>query len=153
MKLIPLTQGKFAKVDDEDFEWLSQWKWKYDHGYAMRQEGGRFHRRNVYMHRRIMNTPEGMDTDHINCDKLDNRRKNLRVCEHFQNNANGRKRSNNTSGYIGVSWDKRKGMWVARIVVKTKQMVLGYFENPKEAALVRDDAALKYFGEYARTNF
>ena len=99
---IPLTQGKYALVDKEDYDWLIQWNWYYARGRAVRTQylgGGRKHLKNkqVFMHREIMKTPPGMHTDHINRNPLDNRRSNLRICTPAEN------RRNNASK--GISWD------------------------------------------------
>lgn len=92
MKLIPLSQGQFAQVDDEDFDWLNQWKWcaDYNHGayYARRTwflNGKCYH---VAMHREIMKTPKGIEVDHADLDGLNNQEYNIRNCNHGQNMAN-----------------------------------------------------------------
>lgn len=105
MKKIKLTQGKYAIVDDEDFEWLNQWKWCYCK-YVIRDIILNKKNKRIYMHRLIMNTPEKMQTDHINGNKLDNRRNNLRICTQSQNNMNRKISKLNTSGYRGIYWDK-----------------------------------------------
>ena len=80
MKQIPLTQGKFAIIDDKDFEYLNQWKWTYDGRYAIRSVAFTVGKRSkIYMHRIILNTPVGMDTDHIDMNRLNNQRLNLRI--------------------------------------------------------------------------
>lgn len=97
-KSIPLTRGKIALFDDEDYEELSKYKWFITKVYASRHSGNK----TVYMHREIMKTPENMETDHINGDVLDNRRENLRICTRQENARNIRGISSNTSGYKGV---------------------------------------------------
>jgi hypothetical protein len=151
MKEIPLTQGKFALVDDEDFEWLSQWRWHFDHkGYAIRDT----QEHTIYMHRLIANIPEGLFTDHINGNGLDNRRKNLRPCNTAQNSANQRIRKDNTSGYKGVTWDTERKIWAAQChTVGRKHIFLGRFENIEDAARAYDKKAIELHGEFARTNF
>lgn len=155
-KLIPLTQGKFAVVDDADFEWLSGWKW-----HTVRK--GRTHRaaRNirvkgkaeiVYMHRMILNPPPGMESDHVNGDGFDNRRANLRVCTHTQNCQNRPKRRGCSSKYTGVCWDKYHHKWRSRICVKGRLKHLGYFSDEKKAAVAYNIAASKHFGDFARPN-
>src|SRR3990167_783457 len=94
MKLIPLTQGKVAMIDDCDYMWLSEFKWCYDNGYARRRASGRF----IYMHREITKTPDGYDTDHRDGDKSNNQRANLRICTRAENKRNSSKNTNNTSG-------------------------------------------------------
>lgn len=96
MKVIPLTQGKFAIVDNEDYYFLMQWKWTFDGSYAIRRQHlrtvkGKSVGKKIYMHRLLMETPAGLDTDHINRDRLDNRRRNLRVVSHAVNLQNSRR--------------------------------------------------------------
>lgn len=153
MKEIPLTKGKVALVDDADYERLSQFKWSCDRGYAVRAGkkcGGKY--KKIYMHREIMNTPNGEETDHINLCKTDNRRENLRNCSRSQNQSNSFKYSNNTSGFKGVTWNSQKGMWMAQLMKNRKHIYLGLFENPKDAALAYNAGALLHFGEFAKLN-
>lgn len=159
---IPLTQGKMALVDAEDYEWLSQWKWRAqkDPGgrtwYAMRlvrDTGPGPHRQRVVrMHRLIMGTPAGMGTDHADHDGLHNCRGNLRICTRSQNAANGRLNANNTSGYRGVTWARRQKRWMATIGYKGKNLHLGYFRSGAEAAEAYNEAAVAIFGEFAYLN-
>jgi len=135
VKQIPLTQGKFALVDDEDFEYLNQWKWCFlpsrsGSGYAIRN-GGNSH---LMMHRVILNTPSGMETDHINHDKLDNRRSNLRICTKAENNQNRKPYKKNRKGkYKGVYWDEKHGKWRVFLTRNKKQKYLGMFESEEDA--------------------
>jgi hypothetical protein len=141
MKRIKLTMGRFALVDDLDFAYLSRWKW-----HTEKRGDGRFYaartrrvaekhgKKNIKMHRVIMKTQEGMDTDHINGDGLDNRRKNLRICTRSINALNRHVRVAVTrSGIIGVSWSSKRKKWAATIIVKGTYFYLGYFSS-KEAA-------------------
>jgi hypothetical protein len=154
MKLIPLPDGKFTQVDDADFEWLMQWNWRLGgHGYALRNVKGNYGK-SIYMHREIMGTPTGMDTDHINGDKLDNRRSNLRICNRGRNIINAPKhKGNKTSVFKGVSLHRHTGKWEAYINVDKKRIYLGLYPTPEEAARVYDAAALNIYGEFARPNF
>lgn len=154
MKKIPLSQGKVALVDDEDYEWLiQQGKWSYNRkkGYAFHKKG----RTIAYMHAEIVNTPVGMDTDHIDGNGLNNQRSNLRVCTHSQNHANVNKTRRNKSGFKGVFIEIRqqKIMWSAGITVNRKSISLGTYPSPEAAARAYDNAARQYFGEFAKTNF
>ena len=153
-KQIILTQGKTALVDDEDFEYLSQWKWFCGlDGYAVRNSpmvNGK-QRSLIRMHRQIMNPPNGLYVDHINHNKSDNRRENLRNCTLAENQHNTKRPKNNTTGYKGVSKDRRR--FRANIYVDGKQRCLGTFDTPEEAAHVYDVAAVTYFGEFAKINF
>jgi hypothetical protein len=150
-RLIPLTQGKQTIVDDKDFELLSKFKWCYSVGYAARRDSRKSF---ILMHRVIIKTPNGMLTDHINGNGLDNRRSNLRICTKSQNmmNATG-KRTNNTSGFIGVSWNVNAHKWAAQLMVNGKHIHFGYFDNPIDAARAHDEGALRYHGNFAKLNF
>jgi hypothetical protein len=152
-KLIPLTKGKFAIVDAEDFEWLNQWKWYYGaQGYAVRHTDKKHI---AYMHREILQTPKGLVTDHANRNKLDNRESNLRVCNTSQNLANRPKQINNSSGFKGVFFFKqgqRTKRWKSAIKIKDEYKQLGYFLTKEEAALAYNQKAKELFGEFAYLN-
>ncbi len=154
MKKIKLTRGKFAKVDDANFEWLNQWRWQYNKGYAVRNSSVRDGKRyTIFMHRLVICTPDGMETDHIDRDGLNNQRKNLRICVTMQNRRNSGLQINNASGYKGVSWDRGAKKWRAYIMINRRRMHLGLFKSAKIAAHAYDDAAIKYFNEFASPNF
>jgi len=149
-KLIKLTRGKFAIVDAEDFEWLNQWKWYCDiRGYAIRHTDPKHV---VYMHREILKTPKGLVSDHINQNKLDNRRENLRTATHSQNKTNRPMQANNKSGYKSVYWDKSRQKWFVNIRLNGKSKTLGRFENKEEEALAYNKKAKELFGEFAYFN-
>ncbi len=154
---IPLTQGKFAKVDPQDYIWLSQFRWHCKANtktiYALRttKENGKLKR--IYMHRLIAGTPPHLVCDHINHDGLDNRRANLRNCTIMQNNANSRSLKNSSSRYKGVTWNKNSKKWTAYIRSNYKHYHLGNFSSEIEAAKAYDEAAKKFHGEYANPNF
>ena len=149
MKLIPLTRGLFAKVDDADFIELSKRRW-----YALRTAPNSFYAatsQSTLMHRVIL--PGFEEVDHINQDKLDNQRKNLRGADSRKNKANIRRRKDNTSGFKGVSLDLGVGLWRADISVKGRHKFLGHFEVVHDAAKAYDNAALREFGKFACVNF
>lgn len=135
-KQIPLTQGQFAIVDDDDFEIVKNHKWCIHHGYAVSSRG-------IRMHRLIMNCPDSKEVDHINRNRLDNRKENLRICTRTENCRNRGENKDNTSGYKGVNFHKPLGKWRAKIVLNNKHIHLGYFDNPKDAARAYNDAAKK----------
>lgn len=156
-KQIPLTQGKFAIVDDEDFERVSQFKWQArpskGRWYAMMSywKNGRLHSR--AMHRFILNAGPGQLIDHRSLDGLDNRRSNLRFSSIAGNNQNRGMNRRNTSGFKGVSWNRRLGKWVAYCCLDSRKIYLGLFTDKLEAAKAYDLAAILYYGEFARPNF
>ncbi len=158
VKQIPLTQGKFALVDDEDFSRLNQHKWcvaKSGRNGFRAVRGIRKDKRNVtaYMHRVIMDAPKHLDVDHINHNPLDNRKCNLRTCTKSQNQHNQQLRKSGSSQFKGVVWDKCKNKWAAIIKLKTKQISIGRFNSEIEAAKAYDEKAKELFGEFACLNF
>jgi hypothetical protein len=150
MKRISLTQNKYALIDNENYQYLSQWKWytlKVNRTfYACRKET--LTRKPIFMHTEIF----GEHCDHKNRNGLDNRKANLRKATRSQQGMNRRLQSNNTSGFKGVQWCKRNGKWLARIGINNKKLDLGYFNSKEAAAKAYDQAALKYFGEFAVLN-
>ena len=154
MKKIPLTQNKFALVDDRDFGLLNRHKWFALKGwktfYAVRNspEVNKL----VYMHREILNTPARMDTDHINKNGLDNQRQNLRVATRSENLQNQGKQKPNTSGFKGVHWNKGAKKWVAQIKVDKKQVYLGMFTDKITAFEAYKMFCLKHHRLFANTN-
>jgi hypothetical protein len=146
---ILLSNGSEALVDAADYEWLNQWNWWVNEGYAYRQVGqgrtkdSRGQTTGIMMHRLIMDTPAGMDTDHINRNRLDNRRSNLRIVDRAQNNYNTGLWANNTSGHKGVSWNKRTKSWRAYIGGVKGRIELGHFKNIEDAIAARLEAEAK----------
>lgn len=121
-------------VDAADFA-LANRRWYSDHGYIMHQ---RHRRPRVYLHRVIAETPAGMETDHINGCKWDNRRANLRVVSKYENMQNRHPGGNrgSRSRYRGVSWQEREGRWRVRVDVHGKQYYLGHFADEDEAGAI-----------------
>lgn len=158
MKEIPLTQNKVAIVDDSDYAELVKYKWRAQRNeqkwYAVRYTRNLLGLPRVsWMHRQIVNTPSGAETDHINGDGLDNRRCNLRVCSKSQNLINAGPQRNNTSGYKGVHFHKQKGLWYAQIRANRIKFQSRYFESKDDAARAYDELAKQHFGEFAQLNF
>ena len=153
MKEIQLTRGFVAIVDDEDYEWLNQWKWSCDsRGYAIRYESiTKGKQTAILMHRQILNLLKGdiKNGDHINGNRLDNRKENLRICSKSENNRNRNIGKDNTSGYKGVSWNGSANKWQSRIRINGKQKHLGLFTCPKEAHEAYKKAAMKNHGLFA----
>lgn len=153
MKLIPLTQGKYAQVDDEDYEWLNQWKWHFSDGYAVRNAINSFgKRRLVFMHRKINKTPSEFQTDHIDHDKLNNCKSNLRSCTSSENHRNTQKWLHSKMKFKGINLQRGK-YWAAHIKINGKGVHIGSFKTPEDAARAYDEAAKKYFGEFAYINY
>lgn len=137
MKYLTLSSGKVAIVDDDDYEWLSKYKWSYSkRGYAVREVSSNGKSTRIYMHRLINKTPRGYETDHISQDKLDNRKINLRTVTRSQNMHNLSPQKNNTSGYRGVSWHSQRGRWTVRCKIDGKYKSLGMYDTPEEASKV-----------------
>ena len=157
MKQIKITPNKLSKsviIDDDMFEFINRYKWHYNGHYAMRgtrDSDGKS--KTVYMHREVIVANKGEIVDHINRNPLDNRKSNLRICNTYQNSMNRSNRSNNTSGYKGVSWFKRDSNWVSHIRLYGKSMNIGYFSSKISAAKAYDKKAKELFGEFANLNF
>jgi len=133
-----------AIVDDEDYDWLMQYKWSLSgNGYAQGWNG-----KVILMHRLIMglNSPE---VDHINRNPLDNRRSNLRHCTSGQNKVNTKLRKDNTTGYRGVDFMKNRKKWRARAGME----YIGMFSTSEEAARAYDKKIEELFGDKTYKNF
>jgi hypothetical protein len=151
---IPLTQGKVALIDDEDFERVSQFKW-----HALKRPAGKFYAegkvngRKIRLHRFLMDAPTDMEVDHIDNDGLNCQRYNMRLATHAENGKNRSMGRDNTSGFKGVHFARRYGKYQVRIVADGIRYHIGYFDNPVEAARAYDAAARKLHGDFAALNF
>lgn len=150
---IPLTQGKFAIVDDADYEYLMQWKWcaNFQHGiwYAVRTVRPTL----IRMHRIILDAPSGIVVDHRDGNGLNNSRSNIRLCTTSQNLHNISRIKGSSSTYKGVSWCKSRQVWEAQIKCNGISKYLGRFADELEAAKAYDEAARILHGKFARLNF
>jgi HNH endonuclease len=146
--------GRYAIVDDADFERLNQWGWaESPSGYVWRSVTvGPNKQGKVRMHRLVASTPTGLFTDHVNGDKLDNRRENLRVCTTAENGRNRGANRKSSSRYKGVSLRRSTGMWRASICLNGRSRHIGSFPSQEEAARAYNSAAAKHYGEFARQN-
>ncbi len=147
--------GRYSFFDTEDTTKILGFTWNINsEGYVSafsHLDGEK--RVQVLLHRLLMGFPDGKHIDHVNHKPFDNRKVNLRECTHIQNNQNRRKRSGCTSQYKGVSWYKTKKRYIAAITYNKKRIKLGYFKSEYDAAKAYDEAALKYFGPFAKLNF
>lgn len=162
MQVIPLSGDLelVALVDDEDFEWLSAFRWRPQAaGRPGRKPSFRAVRSAprgrgvILMHRELLSAPAGVIVDHRNGNPLDNQRANLRLCTHAQNAANRQLLvANKSSRFKGVTWSKRMSRWQAGIKVDGRFLYLGLFEDEEEAADAYARAAQEHYGEFAYTN-
>lgn len=154
MKKLYLNNGQFALVDNEDFDYLNQFSWSLmGKGYVRR--GVRIGNKNktIALHREIMKHPEGKEIDHINHNKLDNQKSNLRICSHQENLRNQKIRIDNSTGFKGVCYRynlSKTRPWQARIFFNGKDNHLGLFATKEEAVFTYSTFAIKYFKEYVK---
>jgi len=161
MKKIFLTgkygKGKFVLLDDEDYLILNRWKWCLHSNYATRTQfigkvDGKQITKTIRMHQQILKPPKNKQIDHINGNKLDNRRSNLRFASVSQNSYNRGIQKNNTSGFKGVYWHKYKKKWQTYIQANKKLVYLGDYLDKFKAAKVYNKWAIKLHGEFAHLN-
>lgn len=159
MRKIKLTQNKYALIDDEDFDIVSQYNWytfpKNNTYYAartIRKRSGR--RTTLFMHRFLLGlTDHKIEVDHVDHNGLNNQKLNLRPVTKSQNYMNQSKRKNCSSIYKGVHFCKQRSKWVAAIKYNSRKMNLGGFDSEIDAAKRYDEEARKYFGKFASLNF
>ncbi|MBH1941314.1 HNH endonuclease [Mobilitalea sibirica] len=148
-----LKSGQEFLFDVNDFETIQQYKWVFDNGYVRMSPT---HGKRVFLHNFLLGSgrgDEGLFVDHINHDKLDNRRCNLRVATKSQNGMNRSLQANSTTGFIGVSYMPQRGKYRARIKKDGREQHLGLFITAEQAAIAYDSAAIRLHGTFAYTNF
>jgi len=162
IRYIPLTKGQVAIVDAADYDWLRRWRWQAhwakDTGSYYARRGIRDKvsgkHRQIKMHHLILGLKHGERGDHRNRNTLDNRRENLRLATPRQNAQNRAKQETYSNPYKGVSMRKKvTERWIARIKTPEERLYLGMFGTAEAAARAYDEAARKYFGEFAVLNF
>ena len=141
-------KGEEFYFDLEDYNKIKDYTWYCQYGYI---KSG-IENKKILLHRLVMCPPDDMFVDHINHNRFDNRKKNLRIVTQLQNSWNSPKKKNNTSGYSGVYYIKSKKKWKALIGVNKKKIDLGIFENKEDAIKARKEAEEKYYGEYSYDN-
>ena len=158
MKEIELNKGYFTQVDDDDYDFLIQWKWRVNikkhtcYVYRNTRIGGRKGRSiTIHIHRLIMHTPPDLVIDHKDHNGLNNQKSNLRNCTRQQNQRNQTGRG--VSKYLGVTYDKDRHVWRANIKIDKDKKWMGRFPTEIEAAVAYDQKAIIYFGEFAHLNF
>lgn len=153
------SKGKtvYAKVSYEDFPYLMNFRWcDNGNGYICRNAKIQGKTQKIYIHRLIalrMGLDPNKQIDHINGDKFDNRRVNLRIANKSLNGANRGMPINNTSGSKGIRQIKGSHLWTARLGWQGKNLYLGVFDNKEDADKCYRDTAKKLFGEYSYENF
>ena len=138
-----------VRLDETDAPLLGCYTWRVRRGgYVVRAYGGK----SIFLHRLVLAAQDGQVVDHINGDKLDNRRENLRLCTVAQNSQNQSLRATNTSGFKGVRRNAAAGKWEALIRHAGRRIYLGLFDDPRVAAHAYNRAAVALHGEFARLN-
>jgi len=148
---------KIILIDDEDYELIKDYTWcvvkDSNTFYSLTHiKTNKYKKKNIFLHRLIMNLKKGEICDHINGNGLDNRKSNLRLCSYQQNNMNRKSWKNSTSKFKGISWNKLAKKWKVTIGKDKKNIHLGYYENEFDAALVYNGAAKYLHGEFAKLN-
>ena len=153
VRYIPLTQGKVAIVDKEDYPALIRYKWHAVKSSQTFYVRSRVNNRSMLMHRFIMNPPEEMFVDHIDHNGLNNRKSNLRICTKEQNARNRQPNKRKKGKYKGVHFDKARKKFKAYIKCQDRSLSIGYYKEEINAAKAYDKKAKQLFKEYAYLNF
>lgn len=157
--IIYSSRGHPIKISPEDYDHLCRRRWHigptgyvcgWERVYSADKKTSRA--KTITMHRLIMKPPNGMHVDHINQDKSDNRRENLRLCTPLQNTHNQGPRRNSSSGYKGVYWSKKDKRWYVQLHVEKKKSTFGFFKKVEDAVKRYNEVAIEYHGEFAYIN-
>jgi hypothetical protein len=154
------TYGIFnCKIDKEDYDKVKNYIWCISKAWNKEtNKKPRFYvscsnvndtKKQILMHRWLMDAPKGKVVDHINHNEQDNRKSNLRVCYQYENSSNCKKYISNTSGYKGVTWIEKHQKWMAYLMIRQKFKNLGYFTDIEDAHKARLKGEEKYFGEFS----
>jgi hypothetical protein len=156
MRKLKLTNCElYTIVDDEHYGYLSQWNWQLysSSGHVGRCQWVDRKQTSILLHRVVNSTPKGMHTDHINGNKLDNRKENLRTCNKSQNGMNRSKQKGiYSSGYKGVTWCKTRKKWKVRVKAKGKVYSFGYHTSEHTAGKTYNEKAKELHGEFFKPN-
>ncbi len=155
MKIIPLSQNRYATIDDEDYELIQQHRWYFHDRYTktnVRVPGTPRRYKSVSMHRLIMNAPPGVQVDHRDGNGLNNTRTNLRFATPAQNARNRAACRKNACGFKGVAGIETEGKWAATIHKNGRNIQLGKRSTPQDAARLYNAAAILLYGDFARLN-
>jgi hypothetical protein len=135
--------------DLEDYELIKNYCWHINkQGYISTFIYKENKRKQLFFHRLVMNPPDNLDIDHIDHQLNNNQKSNLRYCNSSLNLMNSKLRKDNTSGYKGISWNKEKQKFEVYLCINQKNIKLGYYKNIEDAITIRENAELKYFGEF-----
>lgn len=155
-RLIPLTRGKWAIVDAEDYERLSRWNWHLsgsiarNNFYAARgtRVGGKH--RLIRLHHAVLGLDGGIMVDHVDGDPLNCRKSNLRICNAAGNSQNHKRTSRNKSGHTGINWHPTNKQWIVRVGSGRARKYIGGFKTLEAAVVARNAAFAEHYGEFAR---
>lgn len=152
VKEIILSNKSISLVDNKCYKRLNKYNWFTGNKYVQTKIKVNNKILNIYMHRLIMNAPKGVQVDHIDGNKLNNQKSNLRLVTNGQNQMNSKNTKGSSSKYKGVTWDKNRNKWTVHICLDWKIKHLGRFEKEIDAVKAYNEVAKELFGEFANLN-